>query len=179
MVLDTAAMAAAGQKQQITIERTYDAPADAVWEMWTTKEGLESWWGPERFTSTVLVLELRAGGRLHIEMKSEDPEIVAYLKSQGQATVSVEKITFVEISPVTRLTFKDYFDHAPGVTPYEVNCAVTFTPVGAKGERTRMVFVGDAMHDAHWTQMATMGWEQQLDKLAAVLGRARDEGATR
>ena len=33
---------------RITIERTYRASVEDVWDLWTTKEGIESWWGPER-----------------------------------------------------------------------------------------------------------------------------------
>ncbi len=36
-------------KRRITIERTYQASIEDVWELWTTKEGIESWWGPGRF----------------------------------------------------------------------------------------------------------------------------------
>jgi uncharacterized protein YndB with AHSA1/START domain len=164
----TVERAAPSTKEQITIERTLDASPEDVWEMWTTKEGLESWWGPERFTSTVLVLELRVDGRLEIEMKTEDPEIVAFLKSAGQPATSYERATYTAIAPVTRLAFLDHFDHAPGVEPYDVECAVTFAPVAGG---TQLTFVGDAMHDAHWTEMATMGWNQQFDKLAELFKR--------
>ena len=33
-------------KRRITLERTYKASLQDVWDMWTTKEGIESWWGP-------------------------------------------------------------------------------------------------------------------------------------
>ena len=33
----------------------------------------------------------------------------------------------------------------------------------------RMVLTFDAMHDEHWTQMAVMGRESELGKLARVL----------
>ena len=36
--------------RRITMERTFAAPMEDVWELWTTKEGIESWWGPEGFT---------------------------------------------------------------------------------------------------------------------------------
>jgi hypothetical protein len=32
-----------------------------------------------------------------------------------------------------------------------------------------MVLTFDAMHDEHWTQMAVMVWESELDKLAKLL----------
>ena len=44
------------------IERTYPAPIQDVWELWTTKDGIESWWGPEGFAVTVHKLELRPAG---------------------------------------------------------------------------------------------------------------------
>src|SRR5215212_7942364 len=91
------------KRRPITIERTFRAPQEEVWAMWTTREGLESWWGPERFASTVRVLELRVGGRLEIAMQTTDPETVAWLAANGQQEVSVEKITFTEIVPTTRL----------------------------------------------------------------------------
>jgi hypothetical protein len=35
----------------------------------------------------------------------------------------------------------------------------------------KLVLTLDAMHDEHWTQMAVMGWESELGRLAAVLKR--------
>ncbi len=49
-------------KRQITLERTFEATVDEIWELWTTKEGLESWWGPEGFSVKVHKLDLRPGG---------------------------------------------------------------------------------------------------------------------
>jgi uncharacterized protein YndB with AHSA1/START domain len=31
--------------EQFVIDRTLGAPIEKVWRMWTTKEGLEKWWG--------------------------------------------------------------------------------------------------------------------------------------
>ena len=45
-------------RRTISIERTFDAPIADVWDLWTTKEGIESWWGPEGFIVTVSRLEL-------------------------------------------------------------------------------------------------------------------------
>ena len=35
---------------KIVIERTYEASIEDIWELWTTREGIESWWGPEGFS---------------------------------------------------------------------------------------------------------------------------------
>ena len=39
--------------RRLTLERTYRAPLEKVWELWTTKAGIESWWGPDGFTVEV------------------------------------------------------------------------------------------------------------------------------
>lgn len=33
-------------RPKIVFERTYRARREELWELWTTKEGFESWWGP-------------------------------------------------------------------------------------------------------------------------------------
>ena len=36
-----------GPRRTITIERSYSATVEAVWALWTTERGIESWWGPD------------------------------------------------------------------------------------------------------------------------------------
>ena len=50
---------------KLTIERVINAPIETVWALWTTKPGIEAWWGPEGFSVSVRSLDLRAGGQLH------------------------------------------------------------------------------------------------------------------
>jgi uncharacterized protein YndB with AHSA1/START domain len=49
----TADARSATQTRSIRLERTYRATIDEVWDMWTTKEGIESWWGPDGFAVKV------------------------------------------------------------------------------------------------------------------------------
>jgi uncharacterized protein YndB with AHSA1/START domain len=46
-------------RARFSIERTYPASIDEAWMLWTTKAGIESWWGPEGFNVTVTSLDLR------------------------------------------------------------------------------------------------------------------------
>ena len=64
-------------RRTITIERTYNAAIDDVWTLWTTADGIESWWGPDGFRVKVRKLELRAGGALHYDMASALPYTIA------------------------------------------------------------------------------------------------------
>ena len=74
--------------------------------------------------------------------------------------------------PLERLAYVHLADFIPGVEPYDVGTVVELhkTPGGV-----RMVLTFDAMHNDEWTQRATMGWESEIGKLAAVLA-ARPAG---
>ena len=34
-------------RRMIKIERTFNAAIEDVWTLWTTVDGIESWWGPD------------------------------------------------------------------------------------------------------------------------------------
>jgi len=37
----------AADDPKVVVERTYRAKVGELWNLWTTKEGFESWWGPK------------------------------------------------------------------------------------------------------------------------------------
>ena len=49
--------------ERVTIARIWDdANVEALWRLWTTKTGIESWWGPEGAAVKVQKLDLRPEG---------------------------------------------------------------------------------------------------------------------
>ena len=76
--------AAGAARPKVVIERTYRARVEELWELWTTKEGFESWWGPEGFRVEVHALEARVGGTLHYDMIADAPEQIEAMKQMGQ-----------------------------------------------------------------------------------------------
>src|SRR6185369_12585987 len=74
------------QRRTITLERTFTAPVEDVWELWTTREGIESWWGPDGFTVKVRKLDLRVGGELLYDMIATAPEQIEFMKKAGMPT---------------------------------------------------------------------------------------------
>ena len=159
---------ARASKPAITIERTFTASPLELWEMWTTRDGLESWWGPDGFTSTVRALEFRVGGRLEIAMEATAPGPKAMLEAAGQPVINVNVHIFTEIEPPSRLAFTNRIAFLPGVEPYEVACSVDLE---ASPGGTRMIFTSDVMHDDRWTGLATAGWEGSFDRLGSVLNK--------
>jgi uncharacterized protein YndB with AHSA1/START domain len=156
----------------IVMERTFDATLDDVWELWTTKEGIESWWGPDGFRVEVHALDLRAGGHLSYAMIADTPETIAFMKRQGMPASHDAHITYREIVPRERLSYVHLVDFVPGVAKYDVTTVVTLVEVGSQ---VRMTLRFDRMHDAIWTDRAAQGWEMQLGKLAKTLASRRQQ----
>ena len=158
------------EKKRITIERTFQAPLEDVWELWTTAEGIESWWGPDGFTTKVFKLDLWPGGELHYAMTATAAPQIEFMKKAGMPLTNHTRGHYDEIVPMSRLAFTQIADFVPGVAAYEVETLVELFP-GAKG--VRLVLTFDAMHDEQWTQMAKMGWESEVDKLGRALAARR------
>src|SRR5690349_18255944 len=55
-------------KSRVIIERTYEASVGELWDLWTTKEGFESWWGPIGCRVEVHKMEARQGGAFFYDM---------------------------------------------------------------------------------------------------------------
>lgn len=153
-------------RKKVTFERTYDADIEDVWDLWTTTEGIESWWGPEGFRVKVHALDLRPGGEFSYAMIATGPQQIAFMKQAGMPLSTDTKVTFTEVVKHQRLGFSHLVDFVPGVAKYTAD---TLVELKASGGQVKMVVTLDAMHDAQWTQRAVMGMEQQLGKLDQVL----------
>ncbi len=153
-------------KERITIERTYKANITDLWELWTTKAGLESWWGPDGFSTEVLEIDLRPGGILRYEMTAVAEGMVEFMKGAGMPLTVPAEVKYTEVTAPNHLDYVHLADFIPGVDPYDVATQVDFL---SEDDVVRMVLTFDAMHDETWTQRATMGHESQLAKLDAVL----------
>jgi uncharacterized protein YndB with AHSA1/START domain len=160
-------------KKTITLERTFAAPIEDVWELWTTKAGMESWWGPEGFSVEVLELDLRPGGALRYVMTATAPAQVAFMKQAGMPLSSETHGRYDEIVVHRRLAFTQVADFVPGVAPYDIAALIELAP-SAHG--VRLVVTVDAMHDERWTTMAKLGWESQLGRLTLALAARRAPG---
>ena len=153
-------------RAQFSIQRTYAASIDAAWALWTTKSGIESWWGPEGFDVTVTSLDLRPGGHLIYLMTAVAPEQVAFMKRAGMPLTSECNVTYIEVSPLSRLAYKTLADFVHGVAPYEV---ATVVELKATADGVKLTVTFDAMHDDVWTERARIGHESQMRKLDALL----------
>ena len=154
----------------IRLERRYEAAVEDLWFLWTTKEGFESWWGPQGFRVEVRKLDLREGGELVYDMIAATPEHIEFMKKANMPVSHGTRGTFVEIVPLQRLQINHQIDFIPGVRPYANKTCVEFFP---EGRSVRMVITTEEHPDPEWTRRAAAGWESQLTKLPAALAARR------
>jgi uncharacterized protein YndB with AHSA1/START domain len=156
------------EEGMLRLERTYDAAPEAVWRLWTTAEGIASWWAPDGFAVEVHALDLRPGGELRYAMTATGQEQVDFLRSAGLPLSTEARKTFTEIAEPSRLAYTSLVDFVPGQEPYDQLTVVELTPAG---DGVRVVMHMEPLHDADWTERLVAGRTNELENLAAVLAR--------
>jgi uncharacterized protein YndB with AHSA1/START domain len=150
------------------LERTYDAPAELIWELLTTAAGLEEWFAPDGFGTRVSKLELRSGGQLWYTMTAIAPEQVAFMRNTGNPLSIELRKTFTEVALTARLAYLSLIDFVPGHEPYEHLTTIDIEPAG---DRTSVVMTVDPLHDETWTQGYRAHRGNELDNLEAAIRR--------
>jgi uncharacterized protein YndB with AHSA1/START domain len=152
--------------KEVTFDRTFDAPADKVWQAWTDPDQLKRWWGPDNVTIPECEIDLRVGGRLYIVMEATE----AMGEYKGIRWPMEAKFTVVE--PNTKLAYEakawtegdeegTTLDQVQEITFAEENgktkmqLKVTLNKIGPKA--------GMAVEGMKW------GFGQQFDKLDKFL----------
>jgi uncharacterized protein YndB with AHSA1/START domain len=98
-----AAAATARHMSTLHMERTFDAPAQAVFDAWTSEEVMRRWWRPQNdWETTVAEVDLRLGGTVRVVM--HDPHKGVDYGGRGYYT---------EIDPPRRLAFTWVWDDNP------------------------------------------------------------------
>ena len=149
----------------LIVERTFQAPVEMVWKVWTSPEYIQKWWGPGCFTAPVIKSDLRVGGSYHFAMQGPDGktnwntgkylEIIPH--KQIAATMSFADESGA-IIPASQLGL-------PGQWPAEVIWTTLFHD---EGETTRVIVSLDGIPE-EMTEMARLGWLQQLEKFDELM----------
>ena len=78
------------------ITRLLSVPVERVWQAWTNPGHIANWWGPEGFTNTIHVMEVKAGGEWRLTMHGPDGKRYP------------NKSTFEEIIPEQKIVFRHF-----------------------------------------------------------------------
>lgn len=143
--------AAFAPKAELVLTRTFDAPRELVFKVWTDPKHLEQWWGPHGFTTKIREMDVKPGGHWRYAMRGPDGNDYPF---DG---------VYVEVIEPERLVFDGTIHGSP---EQRVWTEVTFADHGGKTEvtvRQLYSFESDA------TRGAPIGWSQTLDRLTAYL----------
>lgn len=80
----------------VVLERTFDAPIEMVWQMWTEPEHFKQWYGPQGFSIPVAQMDVREGGKRLICMASPDGKMKMWFTGE-----------YVTVEPNGRLVYTD------------------------------------------------------------------------
>lgn len=138
----------------VRVERTFEAPAEAVFDAWTNPEVLRRWWkaSPSHEVSAADV-DLRVGGGYRLAMRNAD---------SGEEHVVVG--TYREVSRPQRLVYSWAWEGTGPYAGHESEVAVTFKE-DAPG-RTTVVIEHAGLLDPTSAANHRSGWEGVLDSFA-------------
>src|SRR5438876_3537168 len=57
----------------VVIERTFDAPVDLIWQMWTDPDHFKAWYGPDGASIPHATMDVRVGGTRLVCMEMQFP----------------------------------------------------------------------------------------------------------
>jgi len=152
-----------GFHDAVMIERSFDAPVDLIWQMWTDPEHFKAWYGPDGATIPVAKMDVRVGGTRLVCMEVQSPggPMQMWFTGEYREVVHNERLVYTESMSDENGNVSSSPDMGmPEGHPTTTEVRVALEDVGG---RTKMVMThagipGDSPGAA--------GWAMTLDKLA-------------
>jgi|SRR6056297_1318006 len=156
--------------EDVRIERTFDAPIDLIWAMWTEPEHFANWYGPMGAEIPKAEMDVRVGGHRHIAMEMHapggpmqmffvgeyrevDPKIrLVYTESVADSdgrVMTAEQMGMPADAPVETLVVVELDDLAP-------RTKMTLTHIGVPADSP-----------------GAQGWHMAIEELGARVGELR------
>lgn len=88
-----------GDGKSLRLVRTFNAPIELMWEVWTKPEHIAQWYGPKGFTNTIHTMDFREGGEWTFTMHGPD------------GTDYENKNVFKEIITLKKIVYEHSYPH--------------------------------------------------------------------
>jgi uncharacterized protein YndB with AHSA1/START domain len=157
-------------RDAVTIERTIDAPADRVWQMWTEPEHFAAWYGPSGATIPVAKMDVRVGGRRLVCMHVETPNGTMQMWFTGQYLEVVENKRLVYTESMSDEHGNVLEPADMGMPPGHPATTEIHVELDDVGGRTRMTMTHIGVPDG---SPGAAGWRMAFDKLATHVAAER------
>ena len=156
-----------GSEQAVVIERSFDAPVDLIWKMWTEPEHFKEWYGPAGASVPVAKMDVRVGGSRLVGMAMETPNgpMQMWFTGEYREVVENERLVYTEsMSDENGNVLSPADMGMPEGHPATTEVRVQLEDVGG---RTRMVMTHAGIPS---DSPGATGWTMALDKLVAYVG---------
>jgi uncharacterized protein YndB with AHSA1/START domain len=82
----------------VTIERSFGAPVDLIWAMWTDPEHFAAWYGPDGATIPIAKMDVRVGGTRLVSMEVQTPNgpMQMWFTGEYREVVQNERLVYTE-----------------------------------------------------------------------------------
>jgi uncharacterized protein YndB with AHSA1/START domain len=155
-------------QNSVVIERSFDAPVDLIWQMWTDPQHFSAWYGPDGATVPVAKLDVRVGGTrlVCMEMQSPNGTMRMWFTGEHREVVENQRLVYTEsIADENGNVMSPAELGMPEGHPTTTEVRVELTPVDG---RTKMVLTHVGIPAG---SPGAAGWTMALDKLAARVGQ--------
>lgn len=140
---------------EILITREFEAPAELIFEVWTTPEHIRNWWGWETDPMTVCEFDLRVGGKWRFVAENPDFGEVAF---HGEC---------LEIDRPHRLVSTEIFEPFPDSPA--INTLTLEEEDGVTTMTIRVQHTSKEARDAHIQSGMESGLQHSLDRAEKIL----------
>jgi len=148
---------------KVVMERTFDAPREAVFKAFTDPQAIPQWWGPKRLTTTVDKMDVRPGG------------LWRFIQHDAGGNEYAFHGVYKAIDPPRLLSCTFHFEGIPGV--HELLQTVTFEDLGG---RTRVRSVATYSNVEDLDGMVASGMEsgatESWDRFAELVEKTARAG---
>jgi len=153
-----------GSQDAVIIERSFDAPVDLIWQMWTDPEHFSAWYGPDGAAIPVAKMDVQVGGTRLVAMDVKTPGGPMRMWFTGEYREVVENVRLVyteSMSDENGNVLSPSDMGMPAGHPTTTEVRVELEDVGG---RTNMVMTHAGIPS---DSPGAAGWAMALDKLAA------------
>ena len=142
----------------LTIVRTFDAPRELIFKVWSQPEHVVRWWGPKGFTTPACQMDVRPGGSYRTVIRSPEGK------------EHVMRGNYREVVPPERLVMSFAWEDGEGRPGHETLVEVAFEDVEG---RTRLTFKHGVFETVAACESHLQGWTAFMESLAAYLATER------
>jgi uncharacterized protein YndB with AHSA1/START domain len=155
----------------VVIERSFDAPVELIWQMWTDPKHFAAWYGPDGATIPVAKMDVRVGGVRLVSILVQTPggPMQMWFTGEFREVVENQRLVYTEAIADEHGNVVSATDMGmPAGHPTTTEVRVQLEAVAG---RTKMVMTHTGIPA---DSPGAAGWTMALDKLATYVAAQGD-----